>query len=307
MAVGPQSGSEGGTFAVARASAILITLLGGGCAQAPTTAQVASFGKAASSITMTLQSAEATSQELRREQMIDLAACGFLSTGQLRLAVAARRQRQDFGRQVELIEAIATYADALAKATDPAEVAKVEAASSNLATASAQFAAALPGFSSAPIIAPIATLMGRLGSDLIEYDMRRRLRAVIEAVNPRLVEAVVVLNDDLAEMAKDLRASLVAWRNAKECVLRQMRSDTRISRLELYDRYREADRMARDYETRAKVLDERAVALGRLSDAHQALLNEPTNINAALASLQIYAAQLLDVRRAVAALPTSTR
>lgn len=78
-----------------------------------------------------------------------------------------------------------------------------------------------------------------------------------------------------------------------------------MARHELYDRYREADRIAREYETRVRVLDQRGTALAKLAEVHDALLREPENIDAALASIQIYATQLLDIRKAVAALPKS--
>ncbi|MBN8939123.1 MAG: hypothetical protein J0H01_06510 [Rhizobiales bacterium] len=305
MAARSKSGRGTCGLAVANASAILIAMVASGCVQAPTTVQVAAFGKAASAITTTLHSAEATGQELRLEQTIEAEACRFLGAGPPRLAVVPRRPQRDFRSQIELVEAIANYAEMLAKATDPAEVAKVEAASAKLATASSQFASAIPGFSSAPIVAPIATLMGKLGADLIEHDLRRRLRAVIESVNPRILEAAAMLPTDLEDMAEELRRSLVAWRGAKRCILSRMRSDPRMARHELYDRYREADRIAREYETRVRVLDQRGTALAKLAEVHDALLREPENIDAALASIQIYATQLLDIRKAVAALPKS--
>lgn len=283
--------------------AVIIALSCAGCAH-PTTEEAASFGKVANDAVAAFTENRAVELDLQRAAHIESRACRYLVTGGVNLSPPLDDHGSKlFDSQVNLLTSIADYADALSKATDPKSFADLEAAATQLSTATTGLIAALPNATTSPVTGPVIQLISTVAIDLVELELRARLRAVVEAMQPKLDEAMLLLVNDWDNVESILRARHRAWIEAKSCNLRILHRAAGTPTPALYTTYKDADTEARQFKARISALTKEQLIdlFAKLIEAHKALSSPGIDFPAALAKLKDVATQIRAVQTAVAA------
>jgi len=258
-----------------------------GCSSTPTSKQAATFGTSATAALELVKDARAVEADLGRERSIERYACNFLRGGKIVLAAKPEGKFSPvLVEQIQLLDAISNYADALSKATDPEIAAKLEASAATLSDSVVTLAGSLPAASASPIIGPAVKLISTVAVDVIELETRARLREVITRTDPFLRTAAAKLLEDLATVEIDTARSFAQWKAARACSLEALRSDIRTPAHRLYTSYKDADAVGRQFHQRSLALAQRGEILGALLRAHYDLISDEVDLDATLQKLK---------------------
>lgn len=286
---------------------LLIAYLLSGCSTSPTSRQVAEFGSSADGAIAVVKGARTVEIDLARERTIERQACGFLRGSPIVLAAKPDGALSpNLAPQLELLGAISDYAAALSKATDPQVMADVEAAAGALSGSTVAFAGSLPSASSSPLIGPAVQLVSTVAIDIIEMEMRARLRRVIQQTDPFLRTAAAKLLEDLGPVQTDMARSFAQWKHARACSLEYMRANPATPRSDLYASFKDADSVARQFQQRITILDNSPALLGALQQAHFNLLNSDVDIEISLQKLRAIVKNLEELKKALAPVPVNS-
>ena len=250
-----------------------------GCASFPEQADIAAFGKAASTIADAGKLAYATDSVLATKVLQQEGLYRYLSNqndvtlaGKL-TAIPAR----EWQARLALLGAIGTYAAALAKVSDPDAAVKAAASGKLVAANIVSFANALPGASSAafgkaaPVVASV--VIGAATSAFLS----RRMRAVIAQTDPDIQQAAALLSADFEILGRRPERDATFLTNVRKELLQHYRSPEipnrpRLNDLQLRDAY--AQFLADEQETVAsiKAISNLPEAITKLAAAHHGLL-----------------------------------
>jgi hypothetical protein len=274
-------------------------LVCGGCSLSPTSEQAASFGKSADTALTMLTNARAVEGDLALHTEIETRACNYLKENIIGFAAHTTGPvSAAYAPQIELLQAITEYAQALSKATDPKLTSDLESAAGKLTASSGTFVKSLPSASSSPIFGPAINVVSSVAINLVEIDTRQRIRNVVEQTDPFLQTAAIKLLKDLEPVESRLRVSYQKWLGEKECILRSIRSSPELSKAVIYKVYIDADQEARNFSVRLDVLAKRGKILGALLDAHYQLLSTDVDFDASLSKLQSVITELQALQKA---------
>lgn len=286
---------------------VLIAYLLSACSTSPTSKQVAEFGKSADAAVAIVKDARSAEVDLVRERTIERQACSFLRGSPIVLAAKPDGALSpNLAPQLELLGAISDYAAALSKATDPQVMADVEAAAGALSDSTVAFAGSLPSASSSPLIGPAVHLVSTVAIDIVEMEMRARLRKVIQQTDPFLRTATTKLLEDLGPVQTDVARSFAQWKRARACSLEYMRANPGTPRSDLYASFKDADSVARQFQQRIAVLDNSPALLSALLQAHFNLLNSDVDIEISLQKLKAIVKNLEELKKALAPVPVNS-
>lgn len=278
--------------AVRAAVALGALFLLSGCALTPSTERAAAFGTAAQSVSTIMVTAAQTEVDLRSARNTEAAVCDYLQTGRIALAASPIPEPSPLiGSQLSLLRQVVAYSSALAAATSPEGVAKLKTAAAGLGTASvALINSQLPAPST--VAGPISTLVQDIGLTLIELELRRQIRAVVEETAPVLIATSERLLDDVDAARAVLNGAYVDWERAKTCTLTAIRRHPNTSGLEMYREYIAADTQARAYLAKLTAYDRLETGLSALLLAHAALLKTDFDFAKALQDLLRWAQEI---------------
>lgn len=286
--------------------AVAVALFTAGCALSPTAEQVTTFGKAADTVVSDYTEARQVERDLVMAAQIDKAAHAYLAGGRVEPGTAGKRQTkgtadvalpavrlpkpspEDLG-EIAYLDALSAYVKALTGATDPAGIKALETAATGFAVSSATFIGKVAKFSGAPapselpVVAPALRLIAYLGVDLAEYEWRNRIRTVVAASDDTLFRGTHLLLERIKAHRVSMHAAYEDWREARRRILIDIRHEPGTA----YATYVASERAAREFEARLKVLDRAHTHLGRLHEAHSALLQaDDSEFDTSMSKLQ---------------------
>ncbi|WP_119389063.1 hypothetical protein [Taklimakanibacter lacteus] len=273
------------------------------CSSSPTLEQSAEFGKSASTVANAYASAQQTEVDLIKVANVESGACDYLRDARLMFPVRQPdKSSAAIKEQVLFLKAVEEYATALSQAVDPAGVKKLEAAGDGFAVSAAGFvekSAASQGGAVSPVVAPAIKTTTSIGIRLFDYGLRRRVREVVEKTDNVLKAGAIKLIQDVEKNKSALNTRYAAWLERKQCTLNRLR-EMPTTGAELYHEYVDANGAAEQFQSRIKVLDRTGEILGKLLDAHYALLSDDIDLKATLAEFRKLAGELDLLRTAIA-------
>lgn len=273
-----------------------------GCTMSPTTEQVAAFGEAAQAVSDDFKGAYQLRADMVKAADIDRRARAYLTSADILLPTSpAPKLGKEFDEQIALIDSYAKYFKALSKATDPAQFDKLQAAADGYASSMNKLVgnlAAITGTPSAiplPVIGPALQLISFTGVNLVEYESRRRVRALIEQMDLVVALGASKLIQDIEADKEILVKTYRAWHSAKIELLIAVKQRNEPG----YVHFIEADAIARDYLTRLKILDDAGRDLYTLMDAHASLLDDSDDAEEKFAKFSDFANRLSALKEAL--------
>jgi hypothetical protein len=281
--------------------ALVALLLLGGCSTSPTTEEVATFGKAATTIASSYGAASSLKAELETATEVDAATCAYLLGGAIRLPGPSAAESAESQDRAAFVVALIKYSSLLAAATDTKVSTELEASAGGLVAAASAFitsASAAAGAPSDAAAGPALQLASTLGVAAVEARSHREIRTVVAETENAIFAGVTLLITDLEREKRGLRTAYERWRSQRICVLRALRTG-HASTGELYRAYADADQMARAYSVRLAVLDTAGSNLAVLMSAHKALLSDEIDIKTSLALLAKVLAQTKALKEAL--------
>lgn len=273
---------------------VFILLVGIGCA-GPRTDDVKAFGETTTKAVTLLKDSASLEGELAMRTATLQNACRYLNGHRYQLAAArTSRPPATITEQLKFLNALAGYADALSKATDPESITKLRAAAAQFSGAAAGFVAAVPGGASlSPVAGPVTKLFVNGVVDFSELQRQRQIRQIAASVNDDLLDGLKLVLDD-HEGIRELEFQRIRdWEAAARCNLASVRRHQALAT------FIDFDKEQRGYLARLHALDGAVKAMGQVVLAHDKIVNSEGDLGAAVHQLNLYLDNLLELKKAI--------
>ncbi|WP_144223485.1 hypothetical protein [Mesorhizobium amorphae] len=201
-------------------------------------------------------------------------------------------------KQIEVLEALNSYANALSQAADKGVTAELASAASTLATStSGLVSAASP--TSAAIIEPAGKFAGDLAGIALKNQYALKIRQIVRNVDPFVQRIAEQMPAALAEIIDGTRHQVENYQVSRGLTLAELRSDRRSTRLDLYREYLLARADVDGAWTLQTALENSAGIFAKLAAAHKALAENAPNSEAAIQDFATVANDLAALIKAV--------
>ena len=277
-------------------------LLGSGCTTIPKVEKVKAFGDAAAASSAVMKNALKANRVIAVRTSQEREADAYIRGQIFQLATNEKDERLIIKApaQIATLQALEEYSQALVLAADQGIVDELEDAAVKLgAAAGTAIAAASP--MAAPVIGPALKIPARLFGLALGNQYAAEIQAVIVARDPDVQRLTAQLIEQMAGVSALISGQVLNYEIKRHEVLKTVRSDRRVTRLELYKEYMTARTDLDTIKAEQAVIANYQNILGGLAEAHHALATNTADTAQILANFISLTNDITDVLKAVRA------
>jgi hypothetical protein len=271
-----------------------------GCASFPTGSAVTSFSQATTTATTLLQNASKMDVLLAQRLGYEQAVTSYVDGDKdviLPPHDFALLPKQQIAARIEVLKAIAGYADALGALNDPQQETKVGDAVAKLASSVTAFAQTTNPKANTAALAPAFGLLGSGVTFLVSQRNAVVIHESVVAAHPYIAQAAALLAQDFDVLNRRFGRRLGQLRDFQKKKMAVLRSDVKITRIDLEKRYQDLYGADQDLAAQVAALAKSKEILQALVDAHDALRSSQDTDRAIQDFQTLVSAIALDVQQ----------
>jgi hypothetical protein len=245
------------------------------CASFPKSAAITQFSQATTTATTLLQNAGKLDLQLSQKLGYEEAVTEYINGQSFKFPPGdfALLDKKRISARLQVLGAISSYADALAALDDPQQPAKVGTAISGLGSVVTNFSKVANPNANTAEIAPVVNLLGASVTFFVSQQNAIAIRNAVKVADPWIKQAASLLIADFSILNRRYTRRLTELRALQKQKIRYVRRDSKVTRIDLENRFSELYTADQDLSTQVTALQQSTNILNALVAAHDELAN----------------------------------